>query len=130
MINDYALELDDETTPVAASQATANYVDFDLVAPDKGTYTVNPELIFTIKTPGTGSSGTYEFILQGDDSGTFPSPTDLASSGAIAATECTKGKQFRLKIPAEHQRYLRGYVTVGGTGADGMTYYAGINQLV
>ncbi|MHC1600387.1 MAG: Bbp16 family capsid cement protein [Candidatus Methanospirareceae archaeon] len=130
MINDAALMLDHETVAVTSSQATADYVDFDLVAPDKGTYTVNTELIFIITTTGTGASGTYEFILQGDSASNFSGAVDLASSGAIAATSCTKGKQIRLKIPAEHGRYLRGYVTVGGSGAGALTFDAHLNHLV
>jgi len=130
MITDAALNLDTETVAVAASQATANYIDFDQASPDKGTYTVNAELVFTITTTGTGASGTYAFSLEGDDNSSFSSATTLASTGAIAAESCVKGKKFRLKIPAEHEGFLRGYVTVGGTGADTMTYSADVVHLV
>ena len=130
MINDNALMLDHETSAVTSSQATENYIDFDLSAPNKGTYTVNAELIFVVTTTGTGASGTFEFKLQDSDASNFSSANDLASSGAIGATSCTKGKQIRLKIPAEHKRFIRGYVTVGGTGAGAMTYDAHVAHLV
>lgn len=130
MITDAALNLDTETVAVTSSQATANYVDFDQAAPNKGTYTVNAELVFTVTTTGTGASGTYAFSLEGDTASTFASATTLASSGAIAAVSCTKGRKFRLKLPAEHEGFIRGYVTVGGTGAGALTYSADIVHLV
>lgn len=130
MITDAALTLGIQTVAVTASEATDDYVDFDQVAPNKGTYTVNTELIFTITTTGTGASGTFEFSLEDDSDSAFGTAVSLVSTGAIAAVSCTRGTQYRLKIPAEHQQYLRGYVTVGGTGAGALTYEANIVHLV
>lgn len=130
MITDAALNLGIQTVAVAASEATDDYVDFDQVAPNKGTYTVNTELVFTITTTGTGASGTFDFALQDDPVNDFGTVVTLASTGAIAATACTAGREFRLKIPAEHQQFMRGYITVGGTGAGALTYEAHIVHLV
>lgn len=130
MIIDAALELGTQTVAVVASEATANYVDFDQVNPDKGTYTVNAELVFTITTTGTGGSGYYAFGLESDSTSAFSGAVELASSGAVLATAVTKNRKFRLKLPAEHTGFLRGYVTVSGSGAGAMTYHAAIVHLV
>ena len=130
MITDKALELEAESAAVTASANTSDYVDFDQAAPNKGTYTINAELIYTIMTTGTGASGTFEFTLEGDDNSSFTSATALASTGAIACASCTANRKFRLKIPVEHERYMRGRVVVGGTGAGAMTFNASIVHLV
>ncbi len=131
MILDAKLMLDNETVAVTASQATADYIDFGLADPNKGTYTVNTELVFTITADGTGASGTFEFSLEDDTASNFSTNLrTLASSGALAATSLVKGDIIRLKVPAEHKQFVRGYVTVGGTGAGGMTFDAHVVHLV
>jgi len=130
MIIDAALELGTQTVAVTTSEATDDYIDFDQVNPDKGTYTVNAELIFTITTTGTGASGFFAFSLEGDSASSFASPVTLASTGAIAAESVTKNTKYRLKLPAKHEGFLRGYVTLSGAGAGAMTYHAAIVHLV
>jgi hypothetical protein len=131
MILDAHLMLDNETSAVTSSQATDDYIDFGIADPNKGTYTVNAEMVFTITTTGTGASGTFNFALQDDTASNFSTNLrTLASSGALAATSVVKGDVIRLKIPAEHERYVRGYVTVGGSGAGAMTYDCHIVHLV
>lgn len=123
MIIDNALILDTETVAVAASQATENYIDFDLTDPNQGTRAKKVKLIFLITTTGTGA-GTADFKLQDDtDSGFATALRTLASSGAKVGTTLLKGTVIELDIPAEHKRFIRGYVTIAGT-VGAFTYVA------
>lgn len=129
MILDKALELAAVTSGVTASAATTNYIDFDLTDPNKGTETVNAELVFIITTTGVGT-GTVNFALQDDTASGFSTALrTLASAGAAVATTLTKGTVIRLKIPAEHKRFIRGYLTVAGT-VSALTYSAYVTHSV
>jgi phage-related tail protein len=115
MIIDNALVLDTETVAVTADQATANYIDFDLVNPNQGTRAKKVKLMFLITTTGTGA-GTVNFKLQDDtDSGFATALRTLSQSGEIVGTALTKGTLVQLDLPAEHKRFVRGYVDVTGT---------------
>lgn len=129
MIIDKALELGIQTTAVTASEATDDYVDFQISDPNKGTYDKVVEMIFIITTTGTGA-GTVNFGIQDDtDSGFATALRTIASSGALVATTLVKGDIIRLRLPAEHERYVRGYLTIAST-VGALTYECHINHLV
>ncbi len=128
---DYALMLGAQTTAVTSSEATDNYIDFDLTNPNKGTSTVNAELVFTITTTGTGAtaSNAYTFALQDDTDAGFATALRTLASEFVIGEEAVKGDEIRLKIPKNHKRFIRGYITVAGT-VGAMTYEAHIAHQV
>lgn len=127
MILDKALELDDLSVAITADAASTNYVTFPTTTRENAkvrqTY-----LAVIMKATGTGT-GTVNFQLQDDsDSGFATNLRTLASSGAIVGTDLTKGRMILIPIPADFQKYVRGYWDV--TGTVGAQFWAGLVHIV
>lgn len=113
MILDGETRLSDAQS-LSASGATTNYYDQGL---DHDLGRGEPmAMVFTITTAADTADGneTYSFAAQTDDNTSFSSATDMIER-SMAGADLEVGAQVVLPLPPEAERYVRGYVTLGGT---------------
>ena len=95
-----------------ASGPTTNYLDCG-VARNLGSGEPMA-LVFTVTTAPGGTTPTFSFALQDDSDPAFGTVvTELTASPAAA--NLVVGTQVVLPLPPKLNRYLRGYLTLGGT---------------
>lgn len=99
---------------LSASGGTDNYYDQKVDA-DLGSGEPMA-VVYTITTAADGTTGneTYDFAVQTDDNTSFSSATELVSR-AVPFASLTVGAKVVLALPPDAERYIRGYVTLGGT---------------
>lgn len=113
MLLDHTLVLS-EAQAVTASAASTNIVDQKAAGDAYGALWVVAKVVdddFATLTSLTVG-------VQTDDNTSFSSPKTLASSGAVAAAALTEGEFICcFRLPADCERYIRLYYTVGGSNA-------------
>ena len=68
---------------------------------------------FKVDTAATASgAATVTVALETDDNDSFSSAKTLVSSGAVAKATLVAGYEYKVRIPAGAERYIRAYYTI------------------
>ena len=72
--------------------------------------------VFTVTTAADSTTGdeTYKFAVETDDNTSFSSATEITGR-TVAAASLAAGDRVVLPLPPDAERYIRGYLTLGGT---------------
>lgn len=102
------------------SGASTSYIDTQAISIKAGDANKAPWFTVLIGTDFAGTSTcTAKFELQTSNDSSFldsTSATLAASAALLTAALTAKSTPLKLRIPAGVKRYLRAYMTVGGTG--------------
>ena len=101
-----------EEQSITGNAASTNYID--LGPQRRGEAGTDMELLIQVREAFTAAgAATLTIDLETDDNTSFSSATVLASSGVIAKASLTlDSEQFKIKIPAGAERYVRLNYTV------------------
>jgi hypothetical protein len=103
---------------ITASAASTDVIDLGVANPNAGEGTpVNAVVTVTATFGSAASDETLTIAIQGsDDNGSSDAFASVSTREAIPIASLTGGARFYIPLPKEHERYVRLYYTVAGSG--------------